>query len=73
MKYIFYLILLSLIFISGCTSSLPETQIISEEPLIIGYITEIDLEKQVIQVVENISKDEALNGIPKENGSWTIK
>jgi hypothetical protein len=70
LKCIFYLTLLSLIFVSGCKSSLPETQIISEEPLIIGYITEINEVNKVILVVENISKEEALNPTSKENGSW---
>jgi hypothetical protein len=70
MVNVIYLIFLSLILITGCTNPYPETQIISEEPLIIGYITEINEEKQVIQVVENISKEEALNGITKDNGSW---
>jgi hypothetical protein len=46
--------ILSLIIISGCSfSPLPETQIISEEPLVFGYITEINQDKQILQVVEN--------------------
>jgi hypothetical protein len=64
------LIFLPLIFVSGCTNPQPKTQIVSEEPLIIGYITDINEEKQVIQVVENVSKEEALNGTTKNHGSW---
>jgi len=66
----FFLILLTFIFVSGCTKPYPKTQIVSYEPLIIGYITDINEEKDVIQVVENISKEEALNGTTKDNGSW---
>jgi hypothetical protein len=71
MRFAFFGVL-TLIIITGCSNSspLPETQIISEEPLIIGYITEINLDKQVFQVVENISKEEALNGQSKQNGYW---
>ncbi|MCS0542617.1 hypothetical protein NXY55_21835 [Aeromonas veronii] len=68
----YFLILMTFIFVSGCSNSstMPETLIISEEPLIIGYIVDINEDKDVIQVVENISKEEALNGITKDNVSW---
>lgn len=42
-------------------SPLPLTEIIAEEPLIIGYIVEVNEEKQVIAIVENITKQEALD------------
>ncbi|MFC6038788.1 hypothetical protein ACFPYN_04880 [Paenisporosarcina macmurdoensis] len=42
-------------------SPLPLTEIITEEPLIIGYIVEINEEKQVIAIVENITKKEAID------------
>lgn len=66
--------MISLLFVSGCSnslsSSLPETQIIAEEPIIIGHITRINNEDQVFQVVENISKKKALNGVAKDEGYW---
>lgn len=67
----FILILLIFIILSGCSSAntISQTEIITEEPLIIGYIVEIDEDKDIIHVVENISKEEALNGTAK-NGSW---
>ncbi|MDR4885982.1 hypothetical protein RGU12_00290 [Fredinandcohnia sp. QZ13] len=57
-------------FVSGCTYPYQKTEIVSEEPLIIGYITDINEEKQVIHVVENISKEDALNGVTIDIGSW---
>lgn len=42
-------------------SPLPLTEIIVEEPLIIGHIVEVNEEKQVIAIVENITNKEAIN------------
>ncbi len=42
-------------------SPLPLTEIIAEEPLIIGHIVEIDEEKQNIAIVENTTKQQAID------------
>jgi len=42
-------------------SSLPLTEIIAEKPLMIGHIVEIDEEKQNIAIVENITRQAAID------------
>jgi len=42
-------------------SPLPLTEIIAEEPLIIGHIVELNEEKQIIAVVEDITKQQAID------------
>ncbi|WP_342541781.1 hypothetical protein MHH33_11160 [Paenisporosarcina sp. FSL H8-0542] len=67
-KIIFiFVFLFSIMLLGGCNedetsmSPLPLTEIIAEEPLIIGYIVEVNEEKQVIAIVENITKQVAID------------
>ena len=61
MKYTIYLLAMCVIFlISGC-SNVPATEIVSEVPDVIGHVVEINNEKQVFAIIENSSKQEALD------------
>ncbi|MGK7379785.1 hypothetical protein ACSFXN_18365 [Planococcus sp. 1R117A] len=41
-------------------TKIPETQIIAEPPFITGHIVDIDTDKQVIVISENVTKEEAI-------------
>lgn len=41
-------------------STYPDTKIVGEEPAVVGHIVEVLEEKQIIVVVEGITKEEAL-------------
>ena len=68
MKNYKFLLFITLVFIlSGCsdkqpseTGPYPATEIISEEPVAIGYIVEVLVEEQVIFVKSGVTKEEAM-------------
>jgi hypothetical protein len=41
-------------------STYPDTEIVGEEPIVVGHIVEVLEEKQMIVVVEGVTKEEAL-------------
>lgn len=48
------------ISLSGC-SNVPATNFVSEAPSTTGHVVEINYEEQVFAIIENISKQEALD------------
>lgn len=66
MKSLKYLLLFTLILLlASCSeestgSTYPATEIVGEEPIVVGHIVEVLEEKQIIAVVEGITKEEAL-------------
>lgn len=61
MKKISLVILLGLaILLSACSNSVPDTEIITEPPFITGHIVELIEDKQVIGIIEDSTKQEAL-------------
>ncbi|MDX1699427.1 MAG: hypothetical protein R3250_02355 [Melioribacteraceae bacterium] len=70
MKRTSLVILLGLATIlSACSNAIPETEIISEPPFITGHIVEIIEDKQVIGIIEDSSKQEALNYDKQSNSN----
>jgi len=47
--------------LSACSNDVPETEIISEPPFITGHIVELIEDKQVIGIIEDSTKQEALD------------
>ncbi|MGE6489722.1 hypothetical protein [Paenisporosarcina sp. NPDC076898] len=69
MKNYIYLMTLCLgIFLSAC-SNIPATEFVSETPFLTGHVVEINNEKQVFAIIEDISKQEALDHQTKEDSS----
>lgn len=69
MKFLKFLLFFALIlFLAACSeesaastgSTYPDTEVVGEEPAVVGHIVEVLEEKQVIVVVEGITKEEAL-------------
>jgi len=52
--------------LSACSNDVPETEIISEPPFITGHIVELIHDKQVIGIIEDSTKQEALDFDTKE-------
>lgn len=46
--------------VASTGSTYPDTEIVGEEPAVVGHIVEVLEEKQIIVVVEGIRKEEAL-------------
>ncbi len=46
--------------VASTGSTYPDTEIVGEEPAVVGHIVEVLEEKQIIVVVEGITKEEAL-------------
>ena len=57
------------IILSACSNSVPDTEIISEPPFITGHIVEIIEDKQVMGIIEDSTKQEALDYDIKETNS----
>ena len=54
------------VLLSACSDTVPETEIISEPPFITGHIVVINEDKQIIGIIENSTKQEALDYDTKE-------
>lgn len=66
-SYLFLTFIALIIILSGCSADvnsqigpLPATEIISKEPVVIGYIVEVLEEEQVIYVKSGVTKGEAM-------------
>ncbi|MCH4825220.1 hypothetical protein [Planococcus halocryophilus] len=61
MKFLKYLLLFAFILLlASCSTGYPATELEGEEPIVIGHIIEVLEEKQIILVVEGITKEEAM-------------